>query len=183
MVQTKAGILLISDPFLKDEYFQRSVVLVCEHDEKGSFGFVLSHVNPLSFSELVEGIQTEGFVLYDGGPVGTDTLHFIHYRPDLIENSIYVADGIYWGGDFATIIELINIELLKPEEIKFFVGYSGWEANQLQEELDEKTWIPCAAKPKFVFQKDVANIWKDALQDMGGDYAPLSNYPLDPQLN
>ena len=183
MNEVTPGTLLISDPFLKDPNFLRSVVLICEHQKEGSFGFVLNKLYNQTLGELMTDLDSFNYPVYYGGPVQIDTLHFLHRRPDLIEGGVLVVDNIYWGGNFEQVIVYLKDGLLKPNEIRFFIGYSGWGEGQLEDELKERSWITHEASKKIVFHKNASFVWKDALLDMGGEYAMLVNYPIDPQLN
>lgn len=179
----QSGLLLISDPFLKDPNFIRTVVLLCEHQEQGSFGLVLNKPLGIMLEDLV--LEAEGLQIpvSEGGPVQKDTLHFLHRRPDLIEGGIEIADHIYWGGDFALTLALLHSKELSPADTRFFIGYSGWGETQLQQELDERSWITRPAKNNLIFEKEVHSIWKEALAELGGEYRQMVNYPIDPQLN
>jgi putative transcriptional regulator len=121
--------------------------------------------------------------VYYGGPVQVDTLHFLHQRPELIEGSFPVAEGIYWGGNFEQVISLLKEKRLNKNDIRFYIGYSGWGQGQLALELKEKSWIISKATRNLVFYKSADSIWKDALKNLGGEYAMMINYPNDPQLN
>jgi putative transcriptional regulator len=112
-----------------------------------------------------------------------DTIHFLHQYPDLIPGSYEVLDGIFWGGDFETAINMIRSGTINPEKIRFYIGYSGWGQGQLNDELKEKSWLTVQGNRKLVFHNNAQEIWKDALKNLGGDYEALANYPIDPQLN
>ncbi len=182
-MELSKGILLLSDPFLKDPNFARSVVLLCEHTTDGSFGLVLNKKSNYMLSDLIEKAIGLNITVYDGGPVQPNTLHFIHRKPNLISESVKVAEGIFWGGNFETIVSLLHNELLSTEDIRFYVGYSGWSEGQLAEEYEGKSWIIAAAKPALIFLQKEDLIWKKSLHTLGGEYAQMSNYPIDPQLN
>ncbi len=182
MTVPEPGHLLISDPFLKDPNFQRTVILLCDHQVEGSFGFVLNKQHQMVLGELIELAVGCTFPVFIGGPVQKDTLHFIHRRPDLLGGTELI-DGIYWGGDFEAVLSLIRTKELQESDIRFFLGYSGWGEGQLEEELTEKSWITRNANKRLVFYKSIEEIWKEALFDLGGEYQQMINYPLDPQLN
>jgi len=183
MIEPSAGILLIADPFLKDPNFQRSVVLLCEHKEEGSFGFVLNRKYEYTLDELIP--EMEGFKLpvFNGGPVQQDSLHFIHQYPDEIPGGEEVIKGVFWGGDFDAVIKLIQNKEIDTNKIRFYIGYSGWSEDQLNNEMIEKTWLTVKANRKLVFHKNYEEIWKDSLTHLGGDYEIMVNFPIDPQLN
>ena len=140
MVQPAAGILLIADPFLKDPNFLRTVVFLCDHKEDGTIGFVLNRQYENTLDELVPGLEGYKLSVYYGGPVQPDTIHFLHQYAD-IPGSLEVLKGVYWGGDFDQIIEMIKTGMISPDKIRFFIGYSGWDKGQLSKELDQKSWI------------------------------------------
>ncbi len=183
MIALASGILLIADPFLKYLNFLRSVVFLCEHNEEGSFGFVINRQFENTLDELIP--ELEGFPLpvYSGGPVQEDTIHFLHQYPDDIPGGQEVLKGIYWGGDFDAMVDLIKNNKVDEKKIRFYIGYSGWEKGQLAEEMKEKTWLTVNAKRNIVFHTDYNAIWKDSLKHLGGDYEMMINFPLDPQLN
>ena len=112
-----------------------------------------------------------------------DTIHFIHQMPDLIEGGFEVFPGIFWGGDFATVVELLNTGALDLARIKFFIGYSGWSSGQLEGELSEKSWILSRINPPLLFSAEEQEIWKQSLQNMGNSFAMMANFPIDPSLN
>lgn len=177
------GTLLISEPFLKDPYFQRTVILICESDESGSLGFVVNKVFRDRKNKEFTINGSEKFLAYYGGPVAPETLHFIHTRPDLIENGVPVTDEIYWSGNYDKAMFAIEHNLIKPTEIKFFLGYSGWDPGQLQAEYEEKTWMLDTARAKTIFHNNPSAIWKMSLEQLGGDYKMMANFPVDPRLN
>lgn len=183
MILPAAGILLIADPFLKDPNFLRTVVLLCDHQQEGSFGFVLNKKTENTVEELITGLQGCTLPVYYGGPVQTDTIHFVHQYPDLIDDAYKVSDDIYWGGNFETVKSLIKNKQINTSRIKFFIGYSGWGIDQLHTEIDEKSWLTVAATKKLVFNTMPDEVWKGSLQQLGGKYEQLINYPVDPQLN
>lgn len=177
------GILLISDPFLKDPHFKRAVVFLCEHQKEGSFGFVLNRFYEHTLNELVTSAENLQLPVYFGGPVQMDTIHFLHQYPEQIPGSVKVADGIFWGGDFEVAIELLKRGIADAGKIRFYIGYSGWGEEQLETELQEKSWLLAEANENIVFHKTVNDTWKDAVRLLGGKYEGIINYPTDPQLN
>jgi putative transcriptional regulator len=178
MIEPGPGILLIADPFLKDPNFLRTVVLLCEHKEaEGSFGFVLT------LDELLDNFEGFQLPVYYGGPVQTDTIHFIHQYPYLIPDAVKISNDIYWGGNFETVTALIKANDIDQNKIKFFIGYSGWSDGQLVEELDEKSWLTVDATKNLVFTTQATEVWKGSLKRLGGDYEMMVNFPTDPQLN
>jgi putative transcriptional regulator len=183
MTQPAPGILLIADPFLKDPNFMRTVVLLTEHREDGTIGFVLNRQYENTLDELIPEVEGHKLPVYYGGPVQMNTIHFLHRYPDEIQGGIEVMKGIYWGGDFDAVIDLINNGKADPEKIRFYIGYSGWSSGQLDTEMSEKTWLTVEAVKKLVFHPNAEEIWRDSLKHMGGEYEMMINFPIDPQLN
>lgn len=178
-----AGRFLISEPFMEDANFQRTVVLLVEHGEAGSLGFVLNRQLDLSISQLVEGLPEFEAPVFMGGPVEQNTLHFVHRLGNQLPGSQEIHEGVFWGGDFETLKEKLSLQLISREDILFFIGYSGWSSGQLERELEMKSWIVAPEAPHFIFRKDYSDMWRDVLKSMGKKYAIISNYPTDPRLN
>jgi len=183
MIQPSPGILLIADPFLKDPNFLRTVVILCEHQEGGSFGLVLNKQIEQTLGELIDDLTGFELPVFYGGPVQMNTIHFLHQYPDLIPESCRISDEIYWGGNFESVSALIKSNSIDLRKIKFFVGYSGWGDGQLTDELKEKSWLTVTATKNLVFHTQHDEIWKGSLQHLGGDYEMMINFPVDPQLN
>jgi putative transcriptional regulator len=183
MIQPAPGILLIADPFLKDPNFMRTVVFVCEHKEEGTFGFVLNRAYEYTLDQLISSAETLHLPVFYGGPVQMDTIHFLHQYPDAIPGGTEVMKGVFWGGDFEAAINLLTSGSIDAAKIRFYIGYSGWGDGQLDDELKEKSWLTVKATRKVVFHEEMAEIWKDSLRLMGGEYEMLINFPIDPQLN
>lgn len=183
-LKPKKGELLIAEPTLTgDVSFNRSVVLLAEHNEEGSIGFILNKPLEYTISDLVSEIEIP-LQVFNGGPVEQDNLYFIHKVPHLIDNSIEISNGIYWGGDFDKIVDLINQKSISEDDIRFFLGYSGWSSLQLDEELLAKSWI--IVKNKYeseIIQKSPEAFWKEKMMELGGDYLLWSNAPENPSLN
>ena len=178
------GNLLISEPFLQDENFVRSVVLLCEHSEEGSFGLVVNKPSILKLGELVEELDFLDKDVFVGGPVEQNTLHFIYFGERLLEGSISLGNDLWWGGDFEVLVEKLKLGQVAGQSIRFFLGYSGWGCGQLNEELDESTWIVCTANLELGnLEFTTEELWKSLLKNMGGEYKVIANYPLDPRLN
>lgn len=175
---------MIAEPALTgDVSFNRSVVLLAEHNEEGSVGFILNKPLEYNICDLIADIKVP-FKVFNGGPVEQDNLYFIHKVPELIEGSVEIADGIYWGGDFERTIELINSEAISEKDIRFFLGYSGWDSLQLDQELSSKSWVVAQNEYQSdIIQKSSNAFWKEKMIELGGDYLIWSNSPENPILN
>ncbi|MEM7107605.1 MAG: YqgE/AlgH family protein [Bacteroidota bacterium] len=182
-IKPKRGSLLISEPFLPDPNFERTVVLLCEHNEDGSFGFVLNKLSSVTLNEIIEGVTSTKASVFIGGPVQQDTLHFIH-RSSQLEGGTEIVKGLFWGGDFEQLMSIIDTREINENDFKFFVGYSGWSAGQLEEELAANSWIVTRpASPELMFDEPADKLWKIVLRKLGGRFDVYSNYPIDPRLN
>lgn len=180
----KKGNLLIAEPsILGDVSFNRSVILLADHNKEGSIGFILNKPLNYTLSDLLPEIEIP-LRVYNGGPVEQDNLYFIHKIPDLIPDSIEISNGIFWGGDFKSVIELINAGKLNEKDIRFFLGYSGWDANQLMNELISNSWIVSENIYKnSIIEKIDTTFWKEKMLELGGDYSIWSNAPENPSFN
>lgn len=175
--------ILIAEPFLGDSNFERSIVLLCEDNEDGAFGFVLNQPSEVKVEDLHEKLTFFKQEVFIGGPVANDSLNFIYKGDTLIEDSMELGDGIYLGGNFDQLIEFAEKGILIQNDFKFFVGYSGWATGQLEEEINNNTWIFGQNNLKSIFDMEPQNMWREILKDMGPKYKMYSNYPIDPRLN
>lgn len=182
-LKPKKGRILISEPFLMDNYFKRSIVLLTEHNEEGTIGFVLNKPIEVNVHEIIENFPEFDFTLSLGGPVNTNSLHFIHTLGDIIPNSVKVLRNIYWGGDFDVIEKLIKSGNINSEQIRFFLGYSGWHPEQLDNEISEEAWIVSELSPEEIMAPMNKLFWKRKLRGMGKKYEMWSNFPENPQMN
>lgn len=180
----KTGRLLVSEPFMQDPYFKRSVVLLTEHnDETGSFGLILNKPIPMYLNEAIENAPSFDSRLALGGPVQKETLHYLHLLGDQIPNSTEIMEGVFWGGDFETIKRLIKAGELTPDNMRLFVGYSGWAEGQLTSEMESKSWIVARASKELLFTDKPENLWSEILNGMGSPYNYMNKLPEDPRLN
>ncbi len=178
------GKLLISDPFLPDPNFSRTVVLLTEHQANvGSFGFVLNRSAGANLAEVVDFDVKRDFPLFTGGPVQQETLHLLHQETSLAEDENLVLPGVYWGANFESLKRLLQSEKADPTKFRFFLGYSGWGPGQLENELEHKSWFVIEANSEMVFSADTDAMWKAVLRSLGGTYSLLANSPTDPQWN
>jgi len=180
----KKGQLLIADPnLLLDVSFNRSVVLLVEHSEKGSVGFIVNKPLGFTLDELVSDINAS-FTVFNGGPVSQDNLYFVHTVPTIITGSVEISDGIFWGGNFEKLIDAINSGGILKNQIRFFLGYSGWSFKQLEEEVNENSWLIVENEyGNHIFEKSANDFWRNELLDLGGQYALWSNAPENPGMN
>jgi putative transcriptional regulator len=177
------GRILISEPFLMDNYFKRSIVLITEHSGEGSVGFVLNKPVNMKVNEIITDFPPVDALISLGGPVQTNTLHYIHTLGDIIPNSMKVIDNIYWGGEFDVIKRLLESGSLNNENIRFFLGYSGWQSNQLDDELNNNAWVVADIKPEEIMTPMNKFFWNKTLNRLGKKFQMWANFPENPQMN
>lgn len=180
----KKGDLLIAEPaIIGDVSFNRSIVLLADHSHEGSIGFILNKPLDYTIKDLIPEVEAK-FKVFNGGPVEQDNLYFIHKIPELIPNSIEISLGIYWGGDFNKVAELISNQTIQENDIRFFLGYSGWDANQLEDELKGSSWLVSEnIYKKNIIEKHYESFWKEKMLELGGEYSIWSNAPENPNYN
>lgn len=182
-VALSPGILLIAPPALVDPNFTRAVVLLCDHTEEGSFGLIVNRLLDARPGDFIDGVDRYTGTLGLGGPVQTDTLHYLHRHHDLVTDGVPVLDGVAWGGDFEAVKSVVASFGATSSDLRFFLGYAGWGSGQLEAEVDQGGWILSEARPTDIFSTDPTNLWRSVMRRQGGEYALLSNFPDDPRLN
>jgi putative transcriptional regulator len=177
------GKLLISEPFLLDPNFKRTIILLSEHNEEGSIGFILNKPTDLKINMVLEDFPEFDASVYFGGPVQINTLQFIHRAGDIIEGSVEIQDGLYWGGSFEILKLLIETKQVEPADFRFFIGYSGWGEGQLTCEMKTNSWLVTSATNDNIFSKEPDKLWSDVLKSMGKKFAILASFPENPSVN
>ena len=182
-IKPSKGKLLVAEPsILNDSSFNRSVILLSEHNEEGAIGFIINKPSIYTLNDLIPEIESD-LIIYNGGPVSKENLYFTHRVPDLIPESIEIANGIFWGGDFEKVQELLENNTLKNDDIRFYLGYSGWSKDQLQDELNTTSWVVIENNFQNIFDISHQSLWKDQLMKLGGEYQVWANAPENPSLN
>ncbi len=175
------GNFLVAQPSLFDYTFNRSVILIVDHNEHGSIGFILNKPLNQQLNSFVSELEAD-FMVYEGGPVEIQNMYYLHKRPDLIGDSEFIADNLYWSGNYEDVRNSINNGLISKEEIRFYLGYSGWGENQLQSEVDENAWV-IIDNEIDIFKSWNNNLWKEQMRNLGGDHLIWLNMPADPNMN
>ncbi len=178
-----AGKVLIADPFLQGAYFARSTVLLTEHNDKGSVGFVLNKSTRFYPDEVFEDILSFEGELFVGGPVSPNNLSFIHTLGPVVPDTVKITPTVYWGGDFEHLKNLINEGLASSRSVKFFAGYSGWAPGQLEGEIAENSWVVTTLSDDQIMKRDVTKGWEEAMLYMGDIYKTWTNFPRNPSFN
>lgn len=136
----KAPLFLKSTAGLAGTFFEDALLFIAWINEEGATGFVINKPFPGTLNELTEFSNSRPFPLYDGGPVDREHLFVLHRRPDLITGGKAIGDGIYMGGEMKDITGTINNGTLSATDIRLFIGYCGWDKDELQNEIDEGSW-------------------------------------------
>ncbi|MEM6320085.1 MAG: YqgE/AlgH family protein [Bacteroidota bacterium] len=172
------GKILLAEPFMIDPNFKRSVVCVCDHTkEDGTVGFVLNKNLGLQVNELILEFPDFDAEVYYGGPVQTDSIHYIHSAGDILDNSTPVVDGVWWGGDFEKLKFLIASSLIEPKDIRFFVGYSGWSPGQLDNEMEHGSWVVTDMYANYLFKSKPDSLWQQVMKNKGDRFEVIADMP------
>jgi putative transcriptional regulator len=182
IVKPSQGIILISEPSLYDFYFRQSVILLAEHSKDGSFGIIINKPIETRLNEILKDFPDFDAPLFLGGPVNTDSIFYIHTKEG-VERSMKIMDGLYWGGDIETIRNMIDLHRITKDDIRFFIGYAGWNPSQLEREIKEKSWILSHTNVDEIIRRNTSKLWNTHLKSMGQDYAIWANLPADPSFN
>ena len=182
-LKVKTGSLLVSQPFLTDSYFTRSVILICEHNKNGSLGFQVNKFLKLYLNDVSEDIFIKEKI-YLGGPINNKEIYFIHRDDNLEKDNTTINKDIFFGKNIKKLTNLIYNNKIDFKDYKFFLGYSGWSSGQLEEEIKDNSWIVISEFDSgIIFSNNHKNIWKNILKKSGGVNKIFSNYPIDPRSN
>jgi putative transcriptional regulator len=182
-IKPEKGRLLLAEPSIHEHYFHRAVILLADHGREGSVGFTLNKPVDIQLSDLVEDLSESSYSVHLGGPVSKDNLFFLHTLGTAVPEAIRIMPGLWWGGDFNVVKKLIQQNKVNESQLRFFIGYSGWEAGQLDRELEENAWVVAPTTINEIMNPRHPKMWESILRSMGKDLALLSYFPEDPQLN
>jgi len=178
------GTILVAEPFMLDPNFRRAVVIICDYtSDEGTVGFILNKPIEMKVNELVADFPEFDANVHYGGPVATDTIHYIHRSGDILDDSIKIGEGMYWGGSFEKLKFLIKSELIKPGDIRFYIGYSGWSTGQLEAEMEIGSWVLNESHPNYVFKSKHDELWSQTLINKGSTFSVISQMPDSFNLN
>lgn len=183
-----AGSLLIAEPFLRESYFNHAVICLVEHDAgEGSMGVVLNRLTGHTLGELVEGVAecAAGEPVYCGGPMSCDRLYYLHtLGPDIIPGAQPVGNGLWIGGDFEMMKQYVNAGYPIAGHVRFFIGYSGWDAGQLDGELRKHVWaVTDWSSPAVLLEDSEDHFWHRHVRALGPDFRGWRYHPLNPRAN
>jgi putative transcriptional regulator len=177
-VPLETGALLLAEPFADEKAFKRSAIVIADHSETdGTVGFIINKPIRMPVSAVVKGLSDFKGDIYFGGPVQTDTLHYIYRKGDLVKGSIHIKNGLFWGGDFDEIRFCLKNELIMPNEIRFMIGYTGWEMGQLDGEMDAGCWWSVEHDDSYIFNTPADDVWRTALALEGEHLEVIAQMP------
>jgi putative transcriptional regulator len=177
------GQLLLDSGQLRGSFFQRTVVLICQHDAEGAFGLVLnrssgSNVGETIVADLPDTVKS--CPLYLGGPVQPSALSFL--LSDTFIPEANVLPNLSLGHSLDSLME-IGESFSPTQKIKLFAGYAGWSPGQLEDEMKRKAWLTHPASLELVFDANPEQLWQTILSQKGWKYKLLSQMPEDLSRN
>ena len=180
----KKGSVLLSDPFLADGYFTRSVVILCDYSKEGAFGFVLTNYLEIDFTSIDTSFPVPNAKISVGGPVDTEHLFYIHEFGSRVDESILIKENLYFGGNYSKLQEILLENKENENKVRFFMGYAGWGYSQLIEELKENAWIVVDnISAAEILDTERTDFWKYCMEKQGSRYKIISQFPLNPNEN
>ena len=180
----KQGDVLISEPLMNDFHFGRSVVLLVDHNEAdGTFGVIVNKKLDVSVNQIVDNFPDFDVPVYLGGPVADDQIFFMHTLGDLIPDSCEIMDGLYWGGDNKVLDTLIATGIANEDNVRFFLGYSGWESGQLVGELVRNSWLVSQVSTEELLATPTDKMWSSYVSQLGKDYEMWRRFPMNVEDN
>jgi putative transcriptional regulator len=179
----KAGDILIAKPFLQDGHFKRSVIYVCENNAEGSLGFILNKSHGMVLRDIFPHLKNGNFPLFEGGPVSPNQLFYTHTLGNKLSESQHIINDVYWGGNFFELSELIEKGEVGSEQIRFYIGYSGWGEKQLEEEMDSDMWFSKSAEYHELAKTPPDDMWATELVKINAGYKAFTDFSFDPSLN
>ena len=182
-VAPQVGHILIAEPFLAGSYFNRSIIIIATYGDNGAVGFILNKKVDYPVEVLFVVFPDFDSEIHIGGPVGTDSIYFIHTLGESIPGSLHIKENLYWGGDFDALKLQIKLGLVRPDQVRFFLGYSGWDPGQLEDEIKENSWLVADISQEDLMSIDENEMWVESVRSMGGKYSMWENFPENPSLN
>ena len=183
MLNVKKGCLLISEPLLNDPVFFKSVILITHHTNNESIGLVLNQSTKVQLNQIINDIPLNDFPVYIGGPVERNSIQFIHTLGSIVPNSQKITKGLYWGGVFEEIVQLMVKNKISKNQIRFFAGYSGWGSDQLKNEIKDNSWITHNVDVEICMKYSNEKLWSDLIKTKSKKHALWVNIPKDPSMN
>lgn len=181
-----SGTLLVAEPFLRESYFNHAVVCLVDYGEnEKAMGLTLNKATSYTLGNLVSRVvRPEPIPVFCGGPLSLNHLFFLHRLGDILPGAKPVGNGVYFGGEFDIMVDYVNSGAPIDGQVRFFLGYSGWDVGQLADELLNNVW---AVVDDFDEHKLLCGIddayWHNYVKMLGNDYRGWLYHPHNPQLN
>lgn len=182
-LKVSIGDVLVSEPFLNDFYFRRSAILIVDHNDEGSFGVVINKRLNVPFNDIIMGFPKFDADVYLGGPVDTDSVFFIHTIGEMIPDSHKIMSGLYWSGNINALKAMIKNDLIKSHEVRFYVGYAGWDGGQIRKELEANIWLVGKFSTKEILHTMPGKMWSTFVNKLGNRYKLWNKFPVNPSDN
>ena len=183
-ISPKIGNVLLAEPFTNSSYFMRSVVLMTEYNKNGSVGFILNKPTKFNINSILKDFPEIDAKIWIGGPVQSNVVYYLHTLGEQIPDSVKIKDNLFLGGDFNYLKLLIEVGAVSKNQIRFFLGYSGWTSMQLDNELKKHFWVVSDINEKDVINiEEYKNLWKNLVNELGGKYKLWKNFRTNPNLN
>ncbi|MES2761485.1 MAG: YqgE/AlgH family protein [Bacteroidota bacterium] len=179
----KAGDILIAKPFLQDGHFKRSVIYLCEHNKEGSLGFIANKSHGMLLKDIFPHLKNGNFPLFEGGPVSPNQLFYTHTLGLKISDSQHITDNVYWGGNFFELSKLIELGEVSTDQIRFYIGYSGWGESQLDQEVENDMWFSKSENYTDLMRVATQELWAEELIKINPGYKAFTDFSFDPSLN
>ncbi len=178
------GRVLISEPLMNEGIFGRSVVLLVENNADGTIGYILNKHSGFTIQQLLPLFKGFTSSVFIGGPVATNSVHFIYKAKENLLNSKKIGENLYWGGNINELHKMMVSNMIDPNDVRFFVGYSGWAKNQLNEELLKGFWIVNYFSKEVYFEDNAISVlWKRNVVLLEKKFHFWLNIPVNPSLN
>lgn len=181
-VAPRKGRVLIAEPLLPDFLFGRSVIILTDDKHNSHAGIILNHSSDMKVGEVMSDFEDIDVDLFIGGPVDNDVLFYLHQYGDIIEGSKRIFGNVYLGGNYNQMLHLLKKGVIRKQSIRFFIGYAGWEEDQLKSEITENSWLVTDVDNKFVFSNH-NDLWERSLGYVDSRYDIWKNFPEDPEWN
>ena len=162
--------------------FYKSIILIVDETEDGLTGFIINRYSDLFITKDLDSSKDIKIDLYYGGPVSTNYYYLLRSENDHFR-SIKIDENLYWGNDLEFLFNQIENGLINVNDVIFLQGYSGWNLNQLDNEIDDNSWIVLDNQPDMVFNLNKKNSWNKIIKSLGNKYKIWSNSPDDITLN
>lgn len=166
------GKLLVAMPHVDSSYFDKAVIYVCGHDETGAMGIMINKpLLTVTFTDLLEQLAIEcpddapELPIYYGGPVEVGRGFVLHSVDYLVDSSTIIDKDLA----LTATLDILRATAIHqgPRQAIMALGYVGWGAFQLEQEIQNNTWIVIDGDSGLVFEKDIDSIWKIAMASIG----------------